>query len=355
MLSTDVSSSYFEYVDIEMLIKDLQGLPGTDAPTVALLSSILNELTRSSDVWGLPQGLQASAILGNFYLLPLDRELLQHPVKFVRYQDDIRVLADSPTPLRVALQSGIRILRNRHLNVSVHKTKMLQGPEILDEFEDTRKDAIQYGIEIGSPDAPAELRSLFDEATLSDSVKARDIRFAVYRLAKLEDDHAVSWILDHLPDVPYLAALLVDYLSLHMPEHPEIEERTRSYLLNVDENLYPWVEFNLVRMLAHAEAVSDSTLNAVWKILRDANKDPLVRQHAARCVGRHARPGEIALMRQLFNTVADEQLERALLVAMTEATKGKPDKAYLGAQGASHPELQHTCAFLKAGAKLPDP
>ena len=354
MLSTDVSS-YFEYVELGILINDLRALPGIDYQALNLLSSILNEFVRSSDVWGLPQGPEASAILGNFYLLPLDRELHQHPVKFVRYQDDIKILADNKAVLRVALQHAIRILRGRHLNVSVQKTKMLEGPQILDEFEDTRKDAIQYGIKIGSSDAPAQLRALFEDATAVTPVKARDIRFAVYRLGKVEDDCAVAWILDHLPEVPYLSGLLVAYLSLNMATHPEIEDRTRTYLTDGNENVYPWVEFNLMRMFARADSISDPTLDVVWATLRDGNKDLLVRQHAARCVGRHARPGDIALLRQLFNQSTDATIQRALLVAMTDATHGHPDRAYLGAESVSHPNLEHTCAYLKSGAKIPDP
>ena len=93
MLSTDVVS-YFEYVEIGILIQDLLGLKGTDGQVVGLLSVFLNELQRSTDIWGIPQGPDASAILGNFYLRPVDRVLeLNKSVVGLRFQDDLMVFA----------------------------------------------------------------------------------------------------------------------------------------------------------------------------------------------------------------------------------------------------------------------
>jgi hypothetical protein len=51
MLSTDVSS-YFEYVDLSTLSKELKALPDVDGTVVDLLSRLLNDVERSTDVWG---------------------------------------------------------------------------------------------------------------------------------------------------------------------------------------------------------------------------------------------------------------------------------------------------------------
>jgi len=357
LLSTDVVS-YFEYVEIGILVSDLKGLPGVDHAVVDLLSTILNTFQRTSHTWGLPQGMRASSILGNFYMLPLDRTLERETnVKYIRYQDDIKVFSTKPSHLRRALQRMNRALRGRHLNLSVHKTKMLEGSAILEEFEDTRKDAIQYGLKIQAPGAPEELRKLFDDAVAEVPPVARDVKFAIYRLAQLEDDHAVPWILEHLSEVPYLASQLVDYLSVHIPSHPEIEERIRSYLLNDDENLYPWVEMQLLRMLAKAPQLSDDTYNCVWSILEDDRKESLVRQYAARALGRHIRPGDIASLRDAFTSHSGFWLRRALLAAIADAEQqsGGIDKAWFGAVASADPELEATARYLRSVTKLPNP
>jgi hypothetical protein len=346
-------TSYFEYVEIDVLIRDLAALPGIGQNHLALLSKMLNHLERSTDMWGLPQGQTTSSILGNFYLLPLDTALLRQPVRFARYSDDIKVFANGPTELRLALRDMIGILRNRHLNLSFHKTRILQGAEILDEFEDSHKAAIQYGLDVGDVRTPNQLTALFDRAVTSKPVDARDVRFAIPRLAKLDDSHAVRWILDHLPEVPYLASHLVEYLGVFMDRMPDIEQRVRSYLDEPRENIYPYSELHIIRMLSQAKSLAKETNDSVWRILKDQNKDRFVREHAARCIGRHAAIGDPALLKAYFKTSAELRLRRALLVAIAES--GSADSAWLGSVEKDDPALASTCQYLRSARKLPEP
>jgi hypothetical protein len=346
-------TSYFEYVEIDVLIRDLAALPGIGQNHLDLLSKILNHLERSTDVWGLPQGQTTSSILGNFYLLPMDTSLLRRPVKFARYSDDIKIFANSPTELRLALRDIIGILRNRHLNLSFHKTRILQGAEIVDEFEDSQKAAIEYGLGVGDVGTPKDLTDLFDKAVASKPVDARDVRFVIPRLAKLDNAHAVHWILDHLPEVPYLASHLVEYLGVYMDRTPEIEERVRAYLDDAGENIYPYSELHIIRMLSRAKSIAKDTSNSIWRILKDQNKDRFVREHAARCIGRHAAIGDPALLKAYFNTSADHSLRRALLVAITESRAA--DAAWIGTVERDDPVLSSTCKYLRSAGRLPDP
>jgi hypothetical protein len=353
MLSTDVSS-YFEYVDLATLIKELKALPEIDAKDADLLSRLLNDMERATDIWGLPQGPTASSILGNFYLLPIDRYLGMQSVRHIRFQDDIKIFSESSATLRRVLRQCVRILRGRHLNFSVHKTRLLEGDEILTEFEDAVKDAIQYGIKIGAASVADDLHQLFDQATQSRPVNSRDVRFVVVRLADRKDPYAVDWILDHLSEVPYLASHLVDYLSQHFEDIPTIETRLVAFLEDPVENSYPHTELHLVRLMATAKQIDDDTYASVWRILNDAARPVYVREHAARCVGRHARPGDLALIRSAFSGETDNSLRRALLVAATEAA-GIPDRAWLASVGTSEPVLRPTCDFLASRAVLPPP
>jgi hypothetical protein len=101
LLSTDVAS-YFEYVDTDILCDDLRALADVDELQIQSLKRFLMRLTENTSFWGLPQGHDASAFLGNFYLLPLDQVLRHHDVHAIRYQDDIKVFANNPTTLRIA-------------------------------------------------------------------------------------------------------------------------------------------------------------------------------------------------------------------------------------------------------------
>jgi hypothetical protein len=361
MLSTDVSS-YFEYVEIALLIRELKAL-GVANGLADCLSGFLNGLVRISPVWGLPQGPEASSTLGNLYLQPVDALIGQYGAEFIRYQDDIKIFSNSPDHLRVVLRNVLGVLRGRHLNLSLHKTKLLQGPEILHEFEDTRKDAITYSFALANEDHPLldqlrpstvdDLRRLFDEAVSSDSIDVRDVKFTVYRLSLLGDSHAVKWILDHLPEVPYLASHLVQYLSQWMEAGSEIEGRLCTYLRNPSENLYPHSELHVVRLFSRSASISADTHSLVWSILRDRNKASYVRQQCARCIGVHSRPGDGPLLSTLLNETNDVDLARAIVVAMWET--GYMDKPSLRILQKAKPELGACCQLLISGAKIPPP
>lgn len=355
LISTDVTS-YFQYVRLETLLQDLLSLAGVDEAHVNLLREILEFYESRPGIWGLPQGPTASSILGNFYLFPCDRVLALRSVRFLRFQDDFKILSSDVLELRRALQDLERALRERHLNLSVHKTKLLHGVDVLREFEDSEKDAISYGLAIGSVQAASDLHDLFDRAIAANPFNARDIRFSVVRLARLGDGYAVPWILDHLAEVPYLASHLVTYLSVLMESDPAIEPRVLDYLQNEEENIYPWTELHLIRLLSRASAVEESTHAGIWQVLKDERKHDVVRQHAARFIGRHARHGDQALLKNLAIYTAEVPLKRALVVAATESRGSDgPDQSWLRHLATSNAELAPTCDYLATVTRLPLP
>ncbi len=356
MLTTDITS-YFEFIDIDLLIEQLNRVHSIDKESVKLLAVLLRGLSRTTNLHGVPQGPEVSSVLGNLYLLPLDAVLRKMDVKFLRFQDDIKVFADEVHLLRIAVRDLMPVVRERHLNLSTGKTKILEGNAVLDHFEDSRKDAISYGLEVGGADVLDDLIDLFDEAVAGEAVVERDVRFAVTRFRRLESDHAVDWVLDNLARVPYLASILVGYLSRFAKDRPDIEDRVRAFLKNPAENIDPYVEMQLIRMLANAESIDDESYELMWSILKDQNKESFVRQFAARCVARHAtgdRATDVELLRSLFKLSKDDQpLRRALLVAEVEA-RG-PNKKWLKEVASADPGLASTCDYLKGGPQMPRP
>jgi hypothetical protein len=355
MLSTDVTS-YFEYVELTLLLEDLRDPHlGISADTLGLLDRFLKSIQASSDIWGLPQGPEASRLLGNFYLLPVDSALAQRGLEHVRYQDDVKIFSGDSSSLKTGLQEVIRVLRHRHLNVSPSKTRLFEGPEIAADLEDLEKDGVEYvmgsakarGIPLTDPQRSLlrrQLRTMFDGAVADRPVDARSVRFSIYRMAELEDDYAVNWLLEHLPEVPYLGDNLVAYLQTFIAAQPPIEDAIRSYLSDETLNIYAFAELHLVRLLATKPILRPGTKTLIWRILRDQNKDTLVRQHAARCVGRHADPGDAQLLKGELSSCGEDTMRRALLVGIREACGA--DSAWFSATAEVYPSLRHTCHYL---------
>ena len=355
MLTTDITS-YFEFIDINTLVDEVRDLHGIDPAHADLLIRLLAGLN-SGEVNGVPQGPEVSSFLGNFYLRPLDSQLRKLDVKFIRYQDDIKVFAGETHILRRAVRDLTPIVRRRHLNLSSSKTKVMEGDAVRQHFEDSAKDAISYKLAVEDETVTEDLHELFDNATTADPPLERDIRFAVYRFGKMSDPYAIDWILVNLDSVPYLASILVRYLSAFTPDRPDIFERVRAFLNDPQVNISPIVEMHLVRMIAASDHIDDETYNCVWQILSDPAKETYVRQFASRAVGRHLRDGrsaDVELMKGFVDRLAtDDELRRALVVGLYEADA--TSKKYLNDVAKGNPAISHTCRYLRGNPELPPP
>jgi len=355
MLTTDMTS-YFEYIDIDLLLSDLRMVQGVSPERIDLLARMLHGWNTNSAMNGIPQGPDVSSFLGNFYLRPIDAILRKLDVRFIRFQDDIRVFAHKRHVLREAIHDVIPVVRGRHLNLATGKTKILEGSAVIEHFEDAKKDAIQYRIQISDTSVAVDIRQLFDDA-VTGKINTRDVRFSVYRLSNLGDDHAVEWILEHLDDVPYLSELLVDYLSKNSETHPDIETRIVEFLADSERNIDPYVEMQLIRMFANSGEVLEETYDALWAILLNPARDGLSRQFAARAVARHMQPSrsaDLVLLTGLFQkSTPDPELRRALLVALKEA--GDADAQFLANVGQGDPHLKHVTKYLASDPQVPNP
>jgi len=85
---------------------------------------------------GIPQGNDISSYLGNLYLLPLDEALCEiektDGIRYLRYMDDVKILAKSRASALKALFAMNKVLRELQLNVQGSKTNIYEGQEIIE-------------------------------------------------------------------------------------------------------------------------------------------------------------------------------------------------------------------------------
>ncbi len=140
-------SSYFENIDL-VVLRDLllRHLPG-QVELANFLIMLLGQWTwptvhGTPSARGIPQGFGVSSFLGNIYLLPLDQAFLpamrRGGVKYLRYMDDIKVLAKDFRSARDALFRMNEVLRSLRLNIQGAKTRILEGDEVKEELYDPR-------------------------------------------------------------------------------------------------------------------------------------------------------------------------------------------------------------------------
>ena len=120
---------YYEHVSINKLVDTLRGDFGIkDDKLLTLLERMLCEWTEDADMpKGIPQGPNASAILANAYLAPLDKlaenELIGRKLRYFRYADDIVLMGKDKTDVLIAVGKIVNFLRERNLTLN-EKTKI---------------------------------------------------------------------------------------------------------------------------------------------------------------------------------------------------------------------------------------
>ncbi|MEV0408519.1 RNA-directed DNA polymerase [Actinoallomurus sp. NPDC050550] len=351
MARTDVSA-FYENINVGILVQELRQLK-VDEQMLVRLHDFLHTFQEMNHVWGLPQGCDASGILANLYLLPVDRIITRSALQHMRYSDDIFIFGPDREILRHCLLEVNRAMRGRRLSMSGHKTEIFDAKDVPQVFDDMEKDAIRYNANIGSDSAPAEVRKYFDQATEGVDINERDARFSLNLLKKLDDPYAIDWIVRNFEHVPQMAQDLVNYLE-HFAGYPDKVRRfcTEAISKRVFKG-YPYAELHILGFMMRQDMHSLQAYEAAWGMLRDRNEETFLREYAARYVGRNARPGDGALLRQEFRRDPSFALRRALLVAIYETRQD--DASWFGRAAQAVPDLRWVCRYLESEPEVPLP
>lgn len=123
--------SFFDQVNHDRLMHQLSGKI-EDKRILKLIGGYLRAPMRHADgsqakrLRGTPQGGPLSPLLANVYLAPLDQELTQRGIAFVRYADDIALFVSSERAAKRVLESVVAGLR-KQLDLEVNSDKSGTG------------------------------------------------------------------------------------------------------------------------------------------------------------------------------------------------------------------------------------
>jgi len=118
--SVDISS-FFNNINRDKLLNKInQKL--NDKKVMKLIRIVLTNKT--SRCCGIPQGGPLSPLLANIYLDSLDKILIKRNLNFIRYADDIIIIAGSKTAAQRNAMSITRVLKKINLESNEEKTKI---------------------------------------------------------------------------------------------------------------------------------------------------------------------------------------------------------------------------------------
>lgn len=123
--------SYFDRVGHDKLMH-LVGQKVRDKRLLRLIGDYLRAPQQTPDgrrakrIQGTPQGGPLSPLLANIYLDPLDKELEQRGLSFVRYADDIAIFVSSPRSAE-RVKTSVTAWIEKQLKVEVNRDKSRSG------------------------------------------------------------------------------------------------------------------------------------------------------------------------------------------------------------------------------------
>lgn len=350
-VKTDITA-YFDNIQHSMLFRDLDGLSSPPKP----VRSIKQALSTWTEVPGLgiPQGPNASRLLGNLYLAAVDRAMTSNLWVYARYQDDIRILAKT----RHHALEGLRLLerecRRRGLSLATQKTELLHGQaQVSADFEDYELDRVVYHLSVRhNTKARRRLKAILTEAIQKGGrVNARRTKFALWRLALLRDGSQVHRVLDNLEYLGPVASVTAAYLRPWL-KRARVQSKLSSYLQNEERNVYPLMStWLMAAMLDYRSPLPSEWIEYARAVTRNRNQPAYHRVMAANVMTRGHDGRDVGWLESELLSEHDPEVLRGYFVAL--ARVGHLNKGLANRTLTKVPTLQETYVYLQGRNNLP--
>lgn len=297
---TDVTS-YFDHINRQALVARLAAAAGEEGgEAIKVISFCLNWLKEHTR--GIPQNNDISSFLGNFYLQPADAAADQIDGVFLRYSDDIRIVAKSRAAAIDGFSAIHNSLRAMGLFLNSAKTELIQpGTDRWFQYLDGSLDR-----DLGEIDSLQIMASEADssraqELILSGLRDAKDVRtYRAFANRALKTPNAT--LRDELDEralrgfYTYPEAADLWAKSLSSSNSNEKAGRLVSLLLAQDYNRNTWVNCRAISWIGKSGTDSGTVIDYLRSAARDKTNHWLQRTEALLALGRlGARTGNDAL------------------------------------------------------------
>ncbi|AYM41246.1 reverse transcriptase domain-containing protein [Mycobacteroides chelonae] len=309
---TDITG-YFEHIHHNILFEELSAL-GISGQPLRALRVMLSKWCTVEGV-GLPQGPNASRLLGNFYLAAVDESMEAKGYVYRRYMDDIRILAHSKSEAVEAVRDFEKFCRERGLSCSSNKTKVLSAEEYLAGSDTAELDAAAYSFNAGHPGAQPMLRKILKQALSAQGVDATRVRFSVWRLARVRDASAINTIIKNLEHLAPFASVVGAYLRPFITRRtlqPKLTEFLSDSQRSYSHHLRAW----LFAAMLESRVIPVEWADLARENATNLNLPPYLRSVAGCVLAKSQSARDIAWLKSRLALEHDPDVLRANLVAL---------------------------------------
>jgi hypothetical protein len=351
MVKTDLTA-YFDTIPHKLLVAEIETL-NADPHAVSAVEEMLRNWAPVPGM-GLPQGPNVSRLLGNLYMLPVDRAMLVQGWHYSRFMDDIRIVAPTKSQAVAAIRKLQEECRSRALIVSSSKTQLLFGDEArADLTEQNDLSFADYLMEArASALAKKELKTILRRALRSKlRVDERRAKFSLWRLAQLLEGGVLGQVLQRLDDLAPLASVVAAYLRPFIKRKKVVDglaaflgDRSRT----PSDHLVTWL---LAAMLEYPGTLPASWADEAAVRVKDKNRPGFLRAVAAVVMARGGRPADVSWIKADIQREHNPVVLRGYAVALHWIRE--LDRTTQKRLVARSPQLNTTVTYLQGRNTLP--
>lgn len=345
---TDISA-YFEHIHHSVLFADLTSIGISGLPLKALRTMLSRWATVEG--MGLPQGPNASRLLGNFYLSHVDEEMAARGHNYYRYMDDIRIIARSKQATVAGIRDFEHISRRRGLICASSKTSVLDVESYRADDDGRARATAAYFFEANNlTRARPVLKRILADSLKNDRIIQRDVKFSLWRLARMREHTSLKRVLERLEDLAPVASVVSAYLKYFI-SRKSVQERVTSFLRDGEISYSEFLRCWLYAAMLECRKPPNSFIELARSEVQDQNKPSYLRGVAACVMARGRSSRDISWIRSQFDTEHDPVVLRAYLVALAYAEA--LDKRTAAVAVGRFSQLQWTVSWLQGRKALP--
>lgn len=347
VVKTDITS-YFDHIVHRILIEDLKakGVPGE---TLAHLQYMLRKWSLLEGI-GIPQGPNASRVLGNFYMFPVDHEMIDSGIDYYRYMDDIGIIADTKSDAASALRKLETLCRNRGLTLSSAKTQIMSTSDFVKSVNEDKINEVAYIFDSGDlPRARSELRSMLKSALSAKGLSIKKLRFSMWRLAQIREASVRGRVLDNLEYLAPVASVVAAYL-MHFVDRPATQKKITDFLCDDTRSYSVHLKTWLFAAMLEVRDVPSDWRKIAFDHASDRNLPSYLRVIAACLMAKRRENRDIKWLKSQLEIEHDPVIARGYIVALKYA--GALDKNPSLGVGL-YENLQPTIEWIRTRTSLP--
>jgi hypothetical protein len=342
MCKSDVAQ-YYPSINLGLLAESLLSWR-CDRECVGFVMRVLGRWQARHGLRGIPIGPEASGVLGNAFLMPVDRALRACGVH-LRWMDDLFIFRPTLDDCRDVVEPLDEALDLLSLTRSRRKTKFLTNGLAIAEVNDRLLTSLDYEMRFMKIESKELLHTAFDMYVICNEPEMNHYRWIIRALKGSSDPHGVLPLLDSLDAMNIDPKVSVDYVRHIGLGRRGVMERIMAKLEQPATDMTDGLDLRLLQAVSTRDG-GRAEGRVYERIAEDEDRRPAVRAWAYQALKRtplwrRSRAMDAALEE------SDPCVRRAIAVSV-RGGRGPRTRRFIAHLEARAPDLRYTCRWLAA-------